>query len=127
MSRQELVDLAIEARQKAYAPYSRYKVGAALLGKSGKIYLGCNVEIASYGLTCCAERTAIFQAVSEGEQDFEAIAVATTNGVAPCGACRQVLSEFAPDLIIYTANLQGRIKTTSIKKLLPSAFTPDDL
>lgn len=127
MRRQELVDRAIEARTKAYAPYSRFKVGAALLGKSGKIYLGCNVEIASFGLTCCAERTAIFKAVSEGEQEFEAIAVATSNGVTPCGACRQVLNEFAPELIIYTANLQGRIKTTSIRKLLPSAFTPDDL
>lgn len=126
MRRQELVDQAVEARQKAYAPYSRYKVGAALLGKSGKIYLGCNVENASYGLTCCAERTAVFKAVSEGEQEFEAIAVATPNGVAPCGACRQVLSEFAPELIIYMANLQGRIKTTSIKKLLPNAFTSDD-
>jgi cytidine deaminase len=127
MTRQELVNQAIEARKKAYAPYSRFKVGAALLGRSGKIYLGCNVENASYGLTCCAERTAIFTAVTEGEQEFEAIAVATSNGVPPCGACRQVLSEFAPDLIIYTANLQGRIKTTSIRKLLPSAFTPDDL
>jgi cytidine deaminase len=127
MRRQELVDQAVEARKKAYAPYSRFKVGAALLGKSGKIYLGCNIENASYGLTCCAERTAIFKAISEGEQDFEAIAVATSNGVAPCGACRQVLSEFAPDLIVYTANLQGRIKTTSIRILLPNAFTPDDL
>lgn len=127
MKRQELIAHAMKARKRAYAPYSQYKVGAALLGKSGKVYLGCNVENASFGLTCCAERTAIFKAVSEGEQDFEAIAVATTNGVAPCGACRQVLSEFAPDLIIYMTNSHGRIKTTSIKKLLPGAFTPDDL
>jgi cytidine deaminase len=127
MNRRELMALAQKACRKAYAPYSHYKVGAALLGKSGQVYLGCNVENASYGLTCCAERNAVFSAVSAGETEFEAIAVATRNGGSPCGACRQVLSEFAPDLKIYIAGKDGRIKTTSIKKLLPGAFTPDDL
>lgn len=127
MKHQELVAQAMKARKKAYAPYSHYKVGAALLGKSGQIYLGCNIENASFSLTCCAERTAIFKAISEGEREFEAIAVATSNGVTPCGACRQVLSEFAPDLIVYITDSHGRIKTTSIKKLLPGAFTPNDL
>jgi cytidine deaminase len=127
MNRADLIAQALKVRQRAYAPYSHYKVGAALLGKSGKVYLGCNVENAAYGLTCCAERNAIFKAVSEGEIEFEAMAVATRNGGSPCGACRQVLSEFAPDLTIYIANKAGRVKTTSIKKLLPGAFAPKDL
>ncbi len=127
MNRGELMALAQQARRKAYAPYSHYKVGAALLGKSGKVYVGCNVENASYGLTCCAERNAVFTAVSAGEMEFVAIAVVTRNGGSPCGACRQVLSEFAPDLKIYIAGTDGRVTTTSIKKLLPGAFTPNDL
>ena len=127
MNRDELIELAIQARKKAYTPYSHYKVGAALLGKSGKVYLGCNVENASYGLTCCAERTAVFKAVSEGETEFEAIAVVTKNGGSPCGACRQVLSEFAPDLVVYIADKSSNIKETSIKKLLPAAFGPKHL
>ena len=127
MNRDELVELAIKARRLAYTPYSHYKVGAALLGKSGRVYQGCNVENASYGLTCCAERTAVFKAVSEGETEFEAIAVVTKNGGSPCGACRQVLSEFAPDLIVYIADKDNNIKTTSIKKLLPAAFGPKHL
>ena len=127
MNRDELVELAIKARRLAYTPYSHYKVGAALLGKSGKVYQGCNVENASYGLTCCAERTAVFKAVSEGETEFEAIAVVTKNGGSPCGACRQVLSEFAPDLVVYIADKDNHITTTSIKKLLPAAFGPEHL
>ncbi|HZY45620.1 MAG TPA: cytidine deaminase [Anaerolineae bacterium] len=127
MNRGELIALAQKVRLRAYAPYSHYKVGAALLGKSGRVYLGCNVENASYGLTCCAERNAVFTAVSAGETEFEAIAVATRNSGSPCGACRQVLSEFAPDLKIYIASKDGRINTTSIKKLLPGAFSPNDL
>ena len=92
----ELIDAAIQAREKAYVPYSKFKVGAAVLTKSGIIVSGCNVENASYGLSNCAERTAIFKAVSEGEQDFSVIAVAadTERPVAPCGACRQVIAEF---------------------------------
>jgi cytidine deaminase len=123
----ELIDLARQARKKAYAPYSHYKVGAALLGKSGKVYSGCNVENASYGHTVCAERTAVLKAVSEGETKFEAIAVVTKNGGSPCGACRQVLSEFAPALTIYIADKNGEYRTTSMKKLLPDSFTPAHL
>jgi cytidine deaminase len=90
----ELLMLAAQVRERAYAPYSNYKVGAAVLGKSGKTYLGCNVENASYGLTVCAERNAIFKGISEGEKEFTAIAVVTPNGGSPCGACRQVEFEF---------------------------------
>jgi cytidine deaminase len=127
MTPEELIDLAKQVRKKAYAPYSHYKVGAALLGKSGKIYTGCNVENASYGHTVCAERTAVLKAVSEGEREFEAVAVVTKNGGSPCGACRQVLSEFSPELIIYIANKDGEYRTTTLKKLLPDSFTPAHL
>jgi len=127
MTPEELIQLARQARKKAYAPYSHYKVGAALLGKSGKIYTGCNVENASYGHTVCAERTAVLKAVSEGETEFTAIAVVTRNGGSPCGACRQVLSEFAPKLTIYIADKDGEFRTTSMKKLLPDSFTPAHL
>jgi cytidine deaminase len=123
----ELIDLARKARLKAYAPYSHYKVGAALLGKSGKVYTGCNVENASYGHTVCAERTAVLKAVSEGETEFEAIAVVTKNGGSPCGACRQVLSEFAPKLTIFIADKNGEYRTTTMQKLLPDSFTPAHL
>ncbi len=123
----ELIDLAKTARKNAYTPYSHYKVGAALLGKSGKVYTGCNVENASYGHTVCAERTAVLKAVSEGEKEFEAIAVVTRNGGSPCGACRQVLSEFAPELTIYIADKNGEFRTTNMKKLLPDSFTPAHL
>ncbi len=125
MTPTELIDLAIKARKKAYAPYSHYKVGAALLGKSGTVYTGCNVENASYGHTICAERTAVVKAVSEGETEFEAIAVVTKNSGSPCGACRQVLSEFAPGLIVYIADKDGEFRTATLKDLLPDSFTPD--
>ena len=127
MTPEELIDLAKQARKKAYTPYSHYKVGAALLGKSGKVYTGCNVENASYGHTVCAERTAVLKAVSEGEREFEAVAVVTKNGGSPCGACRQVLSEFAPALIVYIADKHGEFRTTTLKKLLPDSFTPAHL
>jgi cytidine deaminase len=123
----ELIALAKQARKKAYTPYSHYKVGAALLGKSGKVYTGCNVENASYGHTVCAERTAVLKAVSEGEIEFEAIAVVTKNGGSPCGACRQVLSEFAPKLTVYIADKNGEYRTTTLNKLLPDSFTPAHL
>jgi cytidine deaminase len=123
----ELIDLARMARKRAYTPYSHYKVGAALLGKSGTVYTGCNVENASYGHTVCAERTAVLKAVSEGETEFEAIAVVTKNGGSPCGACRQVLSEFAPNLTIYIADKNGKYRATTMKKLLPDSFTPAHL
>jgi cytidine deaminase len=127
MNDQQLVARAIEARQRAYAPYSHYKVGAALLGKSGKVYLGCNVENASYSHTICAERTAVVKAVSEGETEFEAIAVVTRNGGSPCGACRQVLAEFAPELTVYIADESGEHRTTTLRELLPDSFTPKHL
>ena len=123
----ELIALAVRVRKKAYAPYSHYKVGAALLGKSGQVYLGCNVENASYSHTVCAERTALVKAVSDGETEFEAIAVVTKNGGSPCGACRQVLSEFAPSLKVYIADKAGHYRTTTLKKLLPDSFTPAHL
>ncbi len=123
MNPTELISIARQARRRAYAPYSHYKVGAALLGKSGTVYTGCNVENASYGHTVCAERTAVLKAVSEGETEFEAVAVVTKNGGSPCGACRQVLSEFSPELIIYIADKNGEYRTTTLKELLPDSFT----
>jgi cytidine deaminase len=127
MTPQELIAQASEARQRAYAPYSHYKVGAALLGKSGKVYAGCNVENASYSHTVCAERTAVLKAVSEGELEFEAIAIVTRNGGSPCGACRQVLAEFVPDLIVYIADESGEHRKTTLSELLPDSFTPKHL
>lgn len=113
------------ARERAYAPYSNFKVGAALYTKSEKIYDGCNVENASYSLTCCAERVAIFKAISEGEKEFLALAVIanTDQPVSPCGACRQVMSEFfTDDVEIYLANLSGKVKKTTINDLMPNEF-----
>ena len=130
MTPQELVREAMVARERAYTPYSQFKVGAALLTKNGKIYHGCNIENAAYSPTNCAERTAIFKAVSEGELEFQALAVvADTEGVCPpCGVCRQVLAEFfTDDVAIYLANLQGEIEETSISRLLPGAFTKNFL
>ncbi|HSD82624.1 MAG TPA: cytidine deaminase [Anaerolineae bacterium] len=127
MNPTELIDLAKNVRKKAYAPYSHYKVGAALLGKSGTVYTGCNVENASYGHTICAERAAVLKAVSEGETEFEAIAVITKNGGSPCGACRQVMSEFAPHLTVYIADKNGEYRTTTLEQLLPDSFTPAHL
>jgi cytidine deaminase len=124
---QDLVRQAIEARQRAYVPYSNFPVGASLLTRSGKIFTGCNVENASYGLTVCAERIAIWKAVSEGETEFEALAVATNIGGSPCGACRQVMAEFAPDMPVLIADLSGQANATSVSELLPLAFTPQHL
>jgi cytidine deaminase len=124
---QDLVRQAIEARKRAYVPYSRFPVGASLLTRSGKIYTGCNVENASYGLTVCAERVAIWKAVSEGETEFSALAVATNIGGSPCGACRQVMAEFAPDMPVLIADLSGQITPLSVADLLPLAFTPQHL
>lgn len=124
----ELVQSAIDAQKKAYAPYSRYNVGAALLTKSAKIYSGCNIENASYGLCNCAERTAMFKAVSEGELEFEAIAVVTKDGGMPCGACRQVLNEFNPKMIVIAADEQGVIHYEgTLEQLLPHAFGPANI
>ena len=126
--RQDLIQRAIEARQWAYAPYSGYFVGAALLAESGRIYAGVNVENAAYPAGTCAERTAVFKAISEGERQFEAIAVVTANGGAPCGSCRQVLAEFGLETVVLVADENGRIVLeTDVAGLLPGAFRPDHL
>jgi cytidine deaminase len=127
MDYENLIAEAMKAREKAHAPYSRFAVGAALLAKSGRIYTGCNVENASYGLSTCAERVAVFKAVSEGERDFEAIAVVTEKGVPPCGACRQVLMEFGEDIQVIVANGAGEYRVFTLRELLPEAFTPEHL
>jgi len=127
MDHESLIAKAMEARKKSYAPYSCFAVGAALLAKSGHIYTGCNVENASYGLSICAERVAVFKAVSEGERDFEAIAIVTEKGVAPCGACRQVLMEFGEDTQVIVANGAGEYRVFTLQELLPEAFTPKHL
>ncbi len=126
--RQSLIDLAIEARKLAYAPYSNYPVGAALRTKTGRIYTGVNIENAAYPHTMCAERVAIFKAVSEGETEFEMIAVVTNNGGSPCGGCRQVLAEFGLDTIVLFADGDGNLKKElTVSELLPEAFTPAHL
>jgi cytidine deaminase len=126
--KQALVDLANIARQRAYAPYSNYPVGSSLRTKTGRIYTGVNIENAAYPQTMCAERVAIFKAVSEGEKEFEVITVVTDNGGSPCGGCRQVMAEFGLDTIVLMADGNGRIlKETTVKELLPEAFTPDHL
>ncbi len=127
MDDKELARSASEARENAYAPYSGFRVGAALLTRSGRVYTGANVENASYGLSVCAERVAAFKAVSEGEREFEAIAVATDNGVLPCGACRQVLNEFGPDMRVIVANADGTMRTYRLRDLLPGGFARADL
>lgn len=129
MNSKDLVELAIKAKENAYVPYSNFRVGAALLTKNGKVYTGCNIENASYGATNCAERTAIFKAVSEGEREFEAIAInADTDDMTfPCGICRQVIIEFSRDIKLYISNKNGEYKEYSIGELLPGAFTSDDL
>lgn len=126
--REKLIQTAVEARKWAYAPYSKYKVGAALLTASGRIYDGVNVENAAYPTTMCAERVAVFKAVSEGEQSFEAIAVASVNGGMPCGACRQVLSEFGLETTVFVVDNQGEIvRQATVGELLPGAFRPNDI
>jgi cytidine deaminase len=122
MTEDKLIASATAARERAYAPYSGYKVGAALRGKPGRVYTGCNVENAAYGSSMCAERTAIFKAVSEGEREFEAIAVVTENGGSPCGACRQVMMEFAPGMTVIIADTQGQARVTTVRDLLPDEF-----
>jgi cytidine deaminase len=126
--KQALIDLANTARQRAYAPYSHYPVGAALRTKTGRLFTGVNVENAAYPQTMCAERVAIFKAVSEGEKEFEVISVVTDNGGSPCGGCRQVMAEFGLDTIILLADGNGKlVKQTTVGELLPEAFTPKQL
>ena len=126
--KQRLIAAAAEARKWAYAPYSHYSVGAALLTTSGKVYDGVNVENAAYPESICAERVAVFKAVSEGEREFEAIAVVTGNGGTPCGACRQVLNEFGRKTVVLIADVDGNLlQETTTGELLPGAFGPEDL
>ncbi|MDR7000061.1 cytidine deaminase [Neobacillus niacini] len=130
MDIQTLIDQAIEARKKAYTPYSNFQVGAAILTKNNQVFLGCNIENASYGLTNCAERTAIFKAVSEGEKEIEAIVVIgdTDGPISPCGACRQVMAEFCDENTkIILTNLKGEIEEITINELLPGFFSSKDL
>ncbi|GAB4423594.1 MAG: cytidine deaminase [Anaerolineae bacterium] len=122
-----LLAQAIEARQQSYSPYSHYAVGAALLTRGGKIYLGCNIENAGYTASVCAERVAIFKAIFDGERDFVAIAVATANGGAPCGVCRQVMREFAPDLTVVLGDTSGQYQVLTLPDLLPHSFGPENL
>jgi cytidine deaminase len=119
-----LIAAAKHARENAHAPFSNFRVGAAVRAKSGRIYGGCNVENASYGLTCCAERVAIFKAVSEGEHGFDAIAVVadTDSLTPPCGACRQIIWEFCGDVPVVLANLHGKVEHERSANLLPRAF-----
>lgn len=125
---EDLAAQALEAREHSYSPYSNYAVGAALLMPNGNVVQGCNVENSSYGLTLCAERAAIMAAVSQGKRKFIAIAVATKDGGYPCGACRQVLNEFNPRMVVVIVNEAGEIlNKTTLDKLLPSAFGPGNL
>ena len=123
MTDQELIEVAKAYRERAYAAYSNFKVGAAVLTKDGKVFGGCNIENASYPVSNCAERTAIFKAVSQGETRFEAIAIAADQTAPwPCGACRQVMSEFAPNLRVLVTWEDGQVEETTLSKLLPHSF-----
>ncbi len=129
-SDKQLIEKANEMLDYAYVPYSNFPVGAAILAKTGEIYAGCNVENSSYGLTNCGERTAIFKAVSEGAREFDKMVITgnTDGPISPCGACRQVISEFcAPEMPVILTNVKGDIKETTVGELLPGAFTPTDL
>lgn len=130
MTKNKLIDEAIKIRNNAYVPYSKFPVGAALLTKSGKLYTGCNIENAAFPVTCCAERVAIFKAISDGEKEFAEMAVAadTKRPVPPCGSCRQVMSEFFDQAMnIHLTNMNKETKTVSMEKLLPFSFQPTDL
>ena len=125
MTDKELLEQAKAAKEGAYAPYSRFRVGAALLSKDGQVFTGANVENASYGVTCCAERVALFKAVTGGTREFAAIAVTSDSQelTFPCGACRQALSEFAPDMDVLSSNNKLEFKKMKLEELLPCAFS----
>jgi cytidine deaminase len=130
MEEKELLKEALKAREFAYVPYSKFKVGAALVAKDGQIFHGCNIENAAYSMTNCAERTALFKAYSDGITEFDTLVVtADTDGpVSPCGACRQVISELCDaDMEVILTNLKGDIQRITVKDLLPGAFSPKDL
>lgn len=122
--REALIDAARAAREHAHAPYSQFKVGAALRAKSGRIFTGCNVENATFGLTVCAERVAVWKAISEGERGFDSVAVVTESDTLtpPCGACRQILWEFCGDAEIILANLKGQVEVYRLSALFPKPF-----
>ena len=122
---QKLVNLAKAAMERAYVPYSKFPVGAALLTIDGHVYSGCNIENASYGLTCCAERVAVFKAVADGAKEFKTLVIIanTEEPCSPCGACRQVMSEFAPDMEVYMFSKSGEYIKSSVNELLPSMFS----
>jgi cytidine deaminase len=127
---EQLIDEAIKARDKAYVPYSKFGVGAALLTTDGKVYHGCNIENAAYSMCNCAERTVLFKALSEGDRDYQMMAVVadTERPCSPCGACRQVISELCPkDMKVVLTNLKGDILELTVEELLPGAFSPEDL
>lgn len=128
--KKELISKADAMMSKAYVPYSKFPVGAALHTKDGKTYTGCNIENASYGLSNCAERTAIFKAVSEGEKEFDYLVITggTDEPISPCGACRQVMVEFCePDMKVLLTNKKGKLKETTVAELLPGAFQAEDM
>lgn len=128
MDKRLLIKKAIEAKEKAYVPYSGFRVGAALLTKDGKIYTGCNIECSSYSPTICAERTAISKAVSEGDREIVAIAVTgDSEWTYPCGVCRQVIREFGKDILVIVAKSEDEYREYKLKDLLPHSFGPDDL
>lgn len=130
MDKKKYIEEANKMLSKAYIPYSKFPVGAALVTKEGKIYTGCNIENASYGLCNCAERTAIFKAVSEGERDFSYLVItgATDGPISPCGACRQVIAEFCdPKMPVLLTNVKGDEKEVTVEQLLPGAFSIEDL
>jgi cytidine deaminase len=127
---EQLIEEAKKARDKAYVPYSKFGVGAALLTTDGKVYHGCNIENAAYSMCNCAERTALFKAYSEGDRNFQLLAVVadTDRPCSPCGACRQVISELCPrDMKVILTNLKGDIQEITVEELLPGAFSPEDL
>ena len=129
MTDRQLADLALDARKHAYTPYSHFNVGAALLCKDGTVFTGCNVENAAYGSTICAERTALVKAISEGHRNFDAIAIAGSGDdfCWPCGSCRQMLFEFAPNLRVLAVRPDGQFQTATLAELLPHAFGPTSL
>jgi cytidine deaminase len=127
LSPDELVAQAISARQLAYAPYSRYLVGAAVLAADGTVILGCNVENASYPATICAERVALTSAIAQGKRDLVAIAVATRDGGSPCGICRQVMAELGLEMQVYISDEQGNYRATTVRSLLPDSFSGESL
>jgi cytidine deaminase len=129
MTRDELLDKANQAKADAYVPYSHFRVGAALLGKSGRVYTGANVENASYPVTCCAERVALFKAVTEGEREFDAIAVTSDSDSLtwPCGVCRQALMEFSPHMDVIASDSTLKNESTKLEALLPHAFSAQDM